>query len=140
MIESVRNYMANCPHLKNGRLNVDFLGHKRKEFSIETEPVNPVVKQYVNGDSIRQFVFLIVFRGPYGMDLKQNTANIELFEKITDWLEAQNQQQNFPLLAENQDAISIKALSQGFAYQTGIDTARYQMQCQLLYYQTKEEI
>ena len=46
-IEAIRNYFMKCPILKDGALNIDYLGSEAVQYSIETMiSSNPIVKQY----------------------------------------------------------------------------------------------
>ena len=58
IIEAVRNYIASCPLLKDGRiLGVDRIGADAIEYSIDVLPCEPVLKTYVDGSKIKQFQF-----------------------------------------------------------------------------------
>lgn len=134
IIEAVRQFMQSCPYVKEfGRVNVDWLDKKAKGFAIETVPAETVIKRYVNGDAVKQFVFLIATREAYSADLLQNVDNIAIFERIAAWLKEQTLAGNLPELGGGRYAQKIESLTEGYAYQTSIDTARYQMQCRLVY-------
>lgn len=139
MIGAVRQFVQSCPHMKEfGRVNVDWLDKKAKSFAIETAPMTPVLKSYINGDAIKQFGFIIATREAYGIDLLQNVDNIAIFERIAKWLKEQTSGDNLPELGAGREAQKIEAVTDGYAYQTGIDTARYQMQCRVIYYEEGE--
>lgn len=139
LIDIVREYLQKCPYMKEfGRVHVDWLDKKAKAFAIETVPVSPIVKVYLNGDAVKQFVFLIATREGYGQDLLRNVENIAIFEKIAKWFREETKAGNLPDLGVNKEAQKLEAMTEGYAYQTGIDTARYQMQCRLLYYEKGE--
>lgn len=134
VIEAVRAYLQSCPYVKEfGRINVDWLDKKAKGFAIETVPAETIIKRYINGDSVKQFVFLIATREAYSADLAQNIDHIAIFERIAGWMREQTLKNNLPDLGASRYAQKIEALTEGYAYQTGIDTARYQMQCRLVY-------
>ena len=87
IIQAIRDYIAACPLLHEGAIvGVDRLGAQGVAYTIDTTPCEPVVRQYVDGGSMRQFLFVFASRE---------------------------------------------------AYDTGDDTARYQMQLRLLYYQAR---
>lgn len=134
VIEAIRQFMQSCPYVKEfGRVNVDWLDKKAKGFAIETVPAETVIKRYVNGDAVKQFVFLIATREAYSADLAQNIDHIAIFERIAGWMREQTLKNNLPDLGDKRYAQKIEALTEGYAYQTSIDTARYQMQCRLVY-------
>ena len=61
----------------------------------------------------------------------QNMLNTEFYEDFSNWIE----ENNFNGILPNIEGIeTIECLSTGYAYQTGIDTARYQIQLRITYY------
>lgn len=139
MIEAVRRFVQGCPNMKEfGRVNIDWLDKKAKSFAIETVPVTPILKSYINGDAVKQYGFIIATREAYGPDLLQNVDNIAIFEQIAQWFKEQTHNDDLPDLGQGRETQKIEAMTDGYAYQTGIDTARYQMQCRVVYYEEGE--
>ena len=76
IIESIRNFIAKCPLLKDGcLLNVDRLGDTEIEYTVDGEMTSPILKKYVDGSSLRQFNFIFASREKYASDTLQNIAN-----------------------------------------------------------------
>lgn len=138
IIESVRNFIKKCPHLVEYsgavRVNVDYLSNNPTTYSIEEVPVNPIVKKYVNGDTIRQFVFVFCSRESYGEDIRNNIENCGFYEDLSDWLEECTYKYNLPILDEGMESRKIETLTSGYVYDTDVDNARYQIQLKLEYY------
>ena len=138
IIDALRDYIRACPHLDTFnnaiRVNVNYLEPDTDTYSIEEVPVEPIVKKYVNGDSIRQYVFIFTSREPYGVDVLQNIDNSGFYEKFADWIENQNDNEIFPLLDNELEALEIKVTSTGYAFAVTEDTAQYQIQLRLKYY------
>ncbi|MBZ9608635.1 chloramphenicol resistance protein [Clostridium estertheticum] len=141
IVEAVRNFIMKCPYLQEFegisglvKVNVDYLEENSTVYSIEEVPVDPVVKKYINGDSIRQFQFIFCSREPYGADVLQNISNSGFYFNFANWIEEQNNIENFPLLVVNCEATEIKVLSPGYAFQVDVDKARYQIELRLKYY------
>ncbi|MFA6867425.1 MAG: chloramphenicol resistance protein [Clostridia bacterium] len=141
IIESIRNYIRTCPCLQEFegaagiiKVNVDYLEEKSTVYSIEEVPTDPVIKKYVNGDSIRQFQFIFASREPYGADVFQNISNSGFYEDFANWIEEQNNDDNLPLLDEGYESQEIKVLSPGYAFQVDVDKARYQVELRLKYF------
>ena len=44
----LRDYFAECPLLKDGKLNFDYLGIEPVEYAVETVPTAPKYKKYVD--------------------------------------------------------------------------------------------
>ena len=94
IIESIRDYMRNleCLDTFNNaiRVNINYLEENTDTYSIEEVPVEPVVKKYINGDSIRQYAFIFTSREPYGADVLTNIDNSGFYEKLADEIERNN--------------------------------------------------
>lgn len=138
MIEAIRNYIAACPYLAEGRiLGVDRLGADPIEYSIDTVPCEPVVKRYTDGSSVRQIEFIFGSREAYGPDVLQNIMNSGFYEDFADWIEQQEDLRNFPDFGPYRSVQSIEVLTNGYAFEVGTDTSRYQIQLRITYYQDR---
>lgn len=137
IIESVRNFISECPHLSEFAegINVDYLDSRSTSYSIEEVPSNPIIKKYIDGSSVRQYLFLFTSRESYGQDVIQNLENSGFYEHFALWLEKQSDIRKLPSLDGNREAITIEAITNGYAFATDIDKAQYQIQCKLVYYQ-----
>lgn len=138
IIDSIRNYMRNlkCLDTFNNaiRVNVNYLEPDTDTYSIEEVPIEPIVKSYVNGDSIRQYAFIFTSREPYGVDVLQNIDNSGFYEKLADEIEEQNNKEIFPLLDNGLEPLEIKVTSTGYAFAVTEDTAQFQIQLRLKYF------
>lgn len=135
IIDSLRNYIRKCPHLDTFnnaiRVNVNYLAPDADTYSIEEVPIEPVVKKYVNGDSIRQYAFIFTSREPYGADVLTNIDNSGFYEKFADWIENND---TLPTLDDGMEALEIKVTSTGYAFAVTEDTAQFQIQLKLKYF------
>lgn len=138
IIDSIRNYMRNlkCLDTFNNaiRVNVNYLEPNTDTYSIEEVPVEPVVKKYVNGDSIRQYSFVFTSREPYGSDVLTNIDNSGFYEKLADEIEKNNNKKILPLLDNGLEPLEIKVTSTGYAFAVTEDTAQFQIQLRLKYF------
>lgn len=75
IIEGLDQYFRACPLLKDGMFRVDALGDEAVEYMLETGITSPVIKRYVDGSSIRQYLFNFNSREYYGMDRVQAIQN-----------------------------------------------------------------
>lgn len=135
IIEAVRDFLKTCPVLAGGRLNVDFLPEEALTYSVDVTPVNPVVKSYICGGSLRQFAFVFATRAFYGEEIRQQLDNLGLFESFADWLESRSRARDFPELGEGRAGKKLEVTTSGYVFAPGADTARYQIQCRFLYEQ-----
>lgn len=130
IIKAIREYIETCPYLHNGKIGVDYLENEMA-YSIEPSPVSPVDTNFIDDSEIKQFAFIFASRESYGQETIQNMLNTEFYEDFSNWIE----ENNFNgVLPEVEGIETIECLSTGYAYQTGIDTARYQIQLRITYY------
>ncbi len=130
IIKAIRKYIATCPYLHDGKIGVDYLENEIA-YSIEPMPVTPKDTEFIDDSEIKQFTFVFASRESYGQETIQNIINTEFYEDFSDWIE----ENNFNgILPDIEGIESIECLSTGYAFQTGIDTARYQIQLRITYY------
>jgi hypothetical protein len=141
IIEAIRDYIRTCPHLQEFegadgviKVNVDFLEELATSYSIEEVPTDPVIKKYINGDTVRQFQFIFASREPFGAYVLQNISNSGFYEDFANWIEQNNNNDIFPLLHAGYESQEIKVLSPGYAFAVSVDQARYQIELRLKYY------
>lgn len=138
IIDSIRNYMKNlkCLDTFNNaiRVNVNYLEPNTDTYSVEEVPVEPIIKQYVNGDSVRQYAFIFTSREPYGVDVLTNIDNSGFYEKLADEIEDNNNNEIFPLLDNGLEPLSIEVTTTGYAFEVTNDTAQFQIQLRLKYF------
>ena len=135
IIHSLWDYFLTCPLMGDKKINIDFLPEKSLEYSIDTTPATEIVKRYVDGSSVRQYLFVIRSVQDYGSDVLQNIANSGFFESLSNWLEEQRRKKNFPTLPSGKEPQKIEAQSTGYLFVSGPDTGKYQIQCRLQYFQ-----
>lgn len=135
LMESVRNFIKQCPHIDTFTtiLGVDFLSKENESYSIEEIPCTPVLKKYIDGSSTCQYLFIFLSRKAYGNDVLNNLDNLGFFELFKTWLEEQSKLKNLPKL-DKYKSLKIEALTNGYAFDTDVDNARYQIQCKLTYF------
>ena len=138
IIESVRDFISGCPLLKNGvLLNVDRLGDSEIEYTIDGEVTDPILRQYTDGSSLRQFNFIFASREKYGADTLQNITNSGFYEDFADWIEIQSNAGNLPILDKYRIPQYIEVQSGGYVFDTDDSTARYQIQLKFVYFQDR---
>ncbi|MBY6846719.1 chloramphenicol resistance protein [Clostridium botulinum] len=138
IIDSLRNYMRElkCLDTFNNaiRVNVNYLEPNIDTYSIEEIPIEPIIKTYVNGDSIRQYAFIFTSREPYGADVLTNIDNSGFYEKLANEIEKNNNNNILPVLENNLEPLEIKVTSTGYAFAVTEDTAQFQIQLKLKYF------
>ena len=132
MISKIRKYFFDLGIIdENSNINVDFLSNEPIEYVIEPIPVEPIIKAYKDGGSLRQFVFQFGSREYYGADVIQNMKNTEFYEDFSALIEDNNRKGVLP----NIDGIqSIECLSNGTINEDNTDNAKYVIQMRITYY------
>lgn len=131
MIEKIRKYL-----IENGivdeecRVNVDFLGENPTEFAIIPIAVNPILKKYIDGSSLRQYQFQLISCSYYGADVLQNMANSKFYEELYDKIETFNDE---GVLPDIKGIESIECLNNGAILDVTTNTARYSIQMKITY-------
>lgn len=138
IIESIRNFIKEliCLETFNNaiRVNVNYLEPNVDTYSIEEMPIEPILKKYIDGSSIRQYAFIFTSREPYSSDVIQNIDNSGFYEKFADEIETKNDNEEFPVLDDNLETLEIKITSTGYAFAVSEDSAQYQVNLRLKYF------
>lgn len=143
VIEAVRGFIQdNCPFLEDFNalfpiINLDKLEENAPAYSIESVPSDPIVKRYMNGDSIRKLTFYLCSRNLY--DVQKNVDTSEFYEKFSEWLEECNEEKNLPNLDNGKMAIKFIANTDGYVNDTAGTYAQYQIQCELRYFKPRRQ-
>jgi len=137
MMQSLRAYLRTCPLLAQERLNVDFLEGEAGAYSLESAPGQVILRRYADGSSVRQLPFTLSSRAFYGPDIRRNLDSLGFFEGLSEWLEDQSASGNLPEAGGGRRALAVRALTHGYAYAAETDSARYQIQCALDYFQRR---
>ncbi len=136
IIDGVRAWLKTYEGLADGRLSVDFLPEEAKSYSVDTVPTTEIVKRYLDGSSIRQYLFCVSSREFYSDNIAQNVDNQAFYEGLSSWLERKSKRRQFPDIGTGRTVRSIEISST--AYPFIVDdhgTARYQLQLRLTYFQ-----
>lgn len=136
VIESIKNFIKDCPCFEElANVNVDFLPDEPDSYSIEEVPAEPIVETYLDGSSVRQFVFVFASRLRYSDEIRNNIDNSGFYEDFADWLEECTENETLPVMSDGKTPRSIEAISSGYLFDISGDlsNARYQIQCRLIY-------
>lgn len=137
--ESLSEYFAGCPILEGGKIRVDYLGANPadREVTIDAVPCKPILKEYADGGTLRQYLFVIGSREYYSEDIFCNLLNNGLYEDLSAWIERQNRAGHLPALDGGRRCQSVEALSTAYLMEENplSGNARYQIQCRMTYTQ-----
>lgn len=133
ILEQIREFISECPYLQGGRIDIDFLDDQLYGYVLEGVPVSEVIRRYSDGGSIRRYEFVFGARLPYGTE--QTVFNHQFYQQFSEWLEEQARRNHFPDLGEGKTVQTVRALSHGYLLDGDGSNARYQIQCEMEYYQ-----
>ena len=139
IIDNLYDYIKTCPALAEVRLDIDCLQSEPEHYSLDSVAGERIVKQYLDGSTVRRQLFTVSSRANFGPDLNQQKENLEVFAALESWLDTQEALGVLPLLGAKQRARSLHVLST--AYPIEVDEgsvgglARYQIQMELIYLQ-----
>lgn len=141
VIGAIRTFVQNeCPFLEEFDelfpvVGLDKLPENTTSYSIESVPSDPVVKRYMNGDSVRKTTFYLCSRNLYSEDKNVDTSGF--YEKFSDWLEECNLSGKLPELDGGMRALKFVANTDGYVNDTTGTVAQYQIQCELRYFKPR---
>jgi hypothetical protein len=142
IVESIYNYLLTYPNLKKNSsydcidMYVDFSKNDEvTTYSINETPCNPVIKTYVTGDTVNQFLFTISSVENYGSDSELNTSNIAFYEDFSKWIKENNKYGILPIMNEDKNPSKIECLTGGYMIDNSTNGAfaRYVIQMKLTY-------
>ena len=134
IIDALEKYFIGCELLKDGALRVDYLGEKPVEYTIEVLPCDPVVKRYLGGSTVRQYLFAFGSREFYSQERLQNIQNSAFYELLAVWVETRSMSGILPELPDGMEAQQLEVVSSGYLFDGSMTNARYQIQLRLLYF------
>ena len=133
IMDSVSEYLSECP-LLDPKLPVylDYVDDKDC-YCVGTVPNTPYRKD-VLGNRIYTVTFQFAYRTAISNE-EERGKNVEFLEKFCRWVDEQNEQRNFPVLAANQTGQSLKVIETGCLDEAAEDgvTGVYLTQLQFIY-------
>lgn len=136
IIEDLRSWLRRYEPLSTGRLAIDFLPKQARTYSVDSVPCKEEIKRYMDGSSLRQFLFTLSSREFKGEDIQQNADNLAFYEAFSDWVLKQNQLRKLPELDDGRTVRKIEVTTSGYPFQVDENgTSRYQIQLRMEYFQ-----
>ena len=132
MIEEIRKYFLENVTLAEEFDNIlaDFLEDEATSYIIEPIPTEPVLKSYIDGGSVNQFVFQFGSREFYDNSVAQNINNLGFYEKFQEEIETNNKNGVLPNIKGIQ---KIECLNNGTILDVQNGTAKYGIQMRIIY-------
>lgn len=133
MVEKLKDYFLEHVQLASEFKNIliDFLGEEATTYTIEPIPVEIINTPYVDGGSVRQFVFQFGSREFYDNGVAQNIENLDFYEKFQEEIETNNKNKVLPDIEGIQ---SIECTTHGVLDGAESGTGKYIIQMKIKYY------
>ncbi len=136
-IEKLRKWFRGCTALSaKSPFRVDYLSEEPVEYSLISLPSTIAYHENVLGENVpnekQKIQFLFASNEFWGADPTQNAINFGFYQDVTRWIIEQNAACNFPEIDNGRVLSIVPTLSQ-YVAAPGTDSARYQIQIELLY-------
>lgn len=126
-IELIKEFIEQCPLLKKGKVNVDYIKDKPQSYSIDETPAETILNKFTDGGSRRQIQFDFSIQAIFS--IVENIKNSKFCDDFLDWIEGENNKGNLPKI---KGAEEIKG-NRGTILQTTEATAIYVIPLQFIY-------
>ncbi len=135
IIEALRNYIDECPHLDPSRrqVSVNFMGADPIQYGIYPLPGEKVIEKYIVSGGVYEypFAFRVVASNTDDYALLETQG---FFEQFSAWLDEESESDILPDLPSGKTAMIIEALSNGYMVEQGDSgTSIYEVPCKLIY-------
>lgn len=136
MVDKLRQYFIEHTTLEEGFKNIlaDFLGDDATDYTIETIPIDPILRQYADGSYLGQLTFQFGSREFYDDSDNQNIDNLGFYERFQQEIEYNNEHNILPNIEGIQ---SIECLSNGTIQDIENKTAKYIIQMRITYFRDR---
>ena len=136
MVDKLREYFIEHVTLAEEFKSIlaDFLGDDATDYTIETIPIEPILKQYTDGSYLGQLTFQFGSREFYDDSDTQNIENLDFYERFQKEIEENNKN---GILPDIEGIQSIECLSNGTIQDIENKTAKYIIQMRITYYRDK---
>lgn len=131
-LEKIRDWVATCPLLINGSINVDYLGDKIYSYSIDRTPNALEYTPFLYGGGKRQITFDFTCTFPYSTKAVDNLVNSKFGEDFEKWVYGQNVAHNLP---DIDGAFKIECTTPAYILQKSDTVAVYIIQFRFVYYE-----
>ena len=135
MIEEIRAYLKSKELLKNGKIGVNYLAPKPLHYTIDAVPAEPIIRRYTDGSSLRQCIFIISSRESFDAEVAASLDINRFYEELAENFERLSAKKELPQFDAACGVIPLRleAMSTGYLMDSDETTARFQIQCRLIF-------
>lgn len=126
-IKAMKEFMETCPEFLGRSMNINYLGHKEGDLSIDPMGESRVVRKYCDGKRVMEEDFCISRRCGFDENTSLNLKDAEFMEKVALWIDAKNSTGTMPVLDAGYVGVLIDIKKMPHLYESSIQGARMQM-------------
>lgn len=135
IVEGLKKYFEEFSGVN--RVRTAFLSENPPDYAIYPEGKETVIKKYVSGDMLCQFVFSFRARMTYNKKDEETKEFCILFENLADWVKEKSDMNYFPSIGYENEMQNLEALDSGKIRNTGVSDCVYEMRFKATYYKRR---
>lgn len=126
-IKELKEFLSLCPEFYGKVININYLGHKEGDLSLDPMGESRVVRKYCDGKRVMEEDFCISTRCGFDENTSLNLKDTEFMEKVALWIGEQNSTGVMPTLDSGYLGVRIDVKRMPHLYESSIQGARMQM-------------
>ena len=130
---AVWEWLIACPHIKD----LFFVFSQTEDGDVSLVPSESVVQEFIDGSSLRNYDVALTCSSSctFEPNEMETIANLVDFEQLGEWVEAQNDAQNFPVFPAGSAVQEIRVLpnESGFVVAQDESGCKFMLQFQIEY-------
>lgn len=130
---AIHEFIMSCPQFEGRDINVNYLGYKEGDCSLEPIGETEVVKIYCDGKRVLSCDFCIGVRCGFDENSSLNIKDVEFLEKLAMWLEKQGSMGILPELSEGFLPVAISIKRMPHLFESSVQGARMQLEFTFTY-------
>lgn len=125
ILDIVTKFIKTCPHLESFndiiKNSINYSGEDKDFYLIKEDTYSPILKEYSNGTSIRQFQFIFSSIELYDSKVIQDIQNSEFYKNFINWIDIKSKNLELPVLGDTNESLEIEVLTNGHYYCPFVD-------------------
>ena len=134
MIESMLEFLSDCPAFEGKKINVNYLDGASTSYSLEDVPCEPVLRRYADGGKLCVKKFVLAMREESSLSNKRNLEVSKECQRIEKWIECRVREGNLPDAGEGIIPLSLEITKSFGAVQTASSDMRFETHLKFVFY------
>lgn len=126
-MELIKEFIEECPLLKDGKVNVDYLKEDIDSYSVDETPTTTILQKFRDGGCRKQINFDFSIHAPF--NALENIKNSKFCDDFMEWIELQEKSNHYPQI----DGCEKISCNRGTILQTSKNFAIYVIPIHLEY-------